>query len=362
MASPAVLRIIFGDASDSRKLHLPYGIPASVEELHVLIKTFFQLKEDFRIQYMDSDFNEFINLTSVSDIQNKSTLKIICNPILSPVEPCITLYTINSFGETSATTCSEPETPVLSIASSCNDDTLYTSTPHSSPETRPSQLASWPKVFLVPKFTYEAEFELQQKSTEFETNGTYFNPGPKLKGVILDGLAQEMMKYTKYPKDYQCEEVAAALTRAHPCLGQLGSKTGFWGWKQSLKYKMQNFRTKLGRLGHPEIRVNSLKHKREGQGKAAANIKKPRKAEVNYIPLHPKGETTESLENERIALLSELKKRDNEVVIKEKMGKTFSHRRLEIVEQRPLIEDFVNRWPALFQESEVSKCVHVCMS
>uniref|UniRef100_A0A8C9ZBY0 Uncharacterized protein n=1 Tax=Sander lucioperca TaxID=283035 RepID=A0A8C9ZBY0_SANLU len=257
--------------------------------------------------------------------------------------------------ETSATTCSEPETPVSSIASSCSDDTLYTSTPHSSPETQPSQLASWPKIFVVPKFTYEAEFELQQKNTEFETNGAYFNPGPKLKGVILDGLAQEMMKYTKYPKDYQCEEVAAALTRAHPCLGQLGSKTGFWGWKQSLKYKMQNYRTKLGRLGHPEIRVNSLKHKREGQGKAAANIKKPRKAEVNYIPLHPKGETTESLENERIALLSELKKRDNEVVIKEKMGKTFSHRRLEIVEQRPLIEDFINRWPALFQESEIFK-------
>ncbi|XP_071393706.1 uncharacterized protein [Centroberyx affinis] len=163
-----------------------------------------------------------------------------------------------------------------------------------------------------------------------------------------------MMKYTKYPRDYQCEEVAAALTRAHPCLGQLGSKTGFWGWKQSLKYKMQNYRTKLGRLGHPEIRVNSLKHKREGQGKAAANIKKPRKAEVNYIPLHPKGETTESLENERIALLSELKKRDNEVVIKATMEKTFSHRRLEIVEQRPMIGEFKNRWPALFQQSEVN--------
>ncbi|XP_034096670.1 uncharacterized protein LOC117562852 [Gymnodraco acuticeps] len=117
---------------------------------------------------------------------------------------------------------------------------------------------------------------------------------------------------------------------------------------------MQNYRTKLGRLGHPEILVNSLKHKKTGQGKAAANIKKTRKAEINYIPLHPKGETTESLENERIALLSELKKRDNEVVIKAKMEKTFSHRRLEIVEQRPLIGDFKCRWPALFQQSEVN--------
>ncbi|XP_034095551.1 uncharacterized protein LOC117561933 [Gymnodraco acuticeps] len=231
---------------------------------------------------------------------------------------------------------------------------VYTSTPHPSPEAQASQLLSWPTVFVVPKLTYEAEFELHLQNAEFETTGTYFQPGLKLKGVILDGLAQEMIKFTKYPKDYQCEEVAAALTRAHPCLGQLGSKIGFGGWKQSLKYKMQNYRTKLGRLGHPEILVNSLKHKKTGQGKAAANIKKPRKAEVNYIPLHPKGETTESLENERIALLSELKKRDNEVVIKAKMEKTFSHRRLEIVEQRPLIGDFKCRWPALFQQSEVN--------
>lgn len=63
MADPAVLRVIFGDASDSRKLHLVSGIPETVEELHASIKTFFQLKEDFRLQYMDADFKEFMNLT-----------------------------------------------------------------------------------------------------------------------------------------------------------------------------------------------------------------------------------------------------------------------------------------------------------
>lgn len=78
-----------------------------------------------------------------------------------------------------------------------------------------------------------------KKNTEFDINGTYIETQAhtKLKGLILDGLAQEMMKYTKYPKDYQCEEVAVALMKAHPCLGQLGDKTGSWGWKQSLKYK-----------------------------------------------------------------------------------------------------------------------------
>ena len=216
---------------------------------------------------MDSDFNEFMNLTSVSEIQNKSTVKVIMS-LTPPVEPYITLYPV---GPSEALNTTSPNTETFSsssLASSSSNDTLYTSTPHSSPEFHP--LSSWPLVFVVLKFTYEAEFELQQKNNLFEINGTYFNPGPKLKGVILDGLAQEMMKYTKYPKDYQCEEVAAALTRTHPCLGQLGSKTGFWGWKQSLNYKMQNYRTKLGIIGHPEICVNSLKHKRGGQGKAAA--------------------------------------------------------------------------------------------
>ena len=362
MADPVVLRIIFGDASDLRKLHLASGIPETVDELHQLVKTCFQLHEDFRLQYMDSDFKEFMNLTSPSEIQNKSTLKVIYTSVTPSMDSYITLYPVEP-SEASNTTSSNALTfSSSSVASSSSADTLYTLTPRSSPEIQLSGLSSWPIVFVAPKFTYKAEFELQQKNNEFETNGTYFNPGPKLKGIILDGLAQEMMKYTKYPKDYQCDEVAAALTRTHPCLGQLGSKTGFWGWKQSLKYKMQNYRTKLGRLGHPEIRVNSLKLKREGQGKAAANIKKPRKAEVNYIPLHSKGETAESLENERIALLSELKKRDNDGVIKAKMEKTFSHRCLEVVERRPMIGDFKNRWPALFEPSEVIKCLCASIS
>uniref|UniRef100_UPI0037E6FF11 uncharacterized protein n=1 Tax=Semicossyphus pulcher TaxID=241346 RepID=UPI0037E6FF11 len=37
------------------------------------------------------------------------------------------------------------------------------------------------------------------------------------------------------------------------------------------------------------------------------------------------------------------------------MEKTFSLRRLEIVEQRPMIGDFKDRWPALFQESGVNE-------
>lgn len=78
MGSP-VLRIIFGDVSDSRKMHLDSGIPATLSELHMLVKTFFDLKEDFRLRYMDEDFNAFI-LTSMSDVKDKGTLKVIYKP------------------------------------------------------------------------------------------------------------------------------------------------------------------------------------------------------------------------------------------------------------------------------------------
>lgn len=74
---PFALRIIFGDETDSRKLSLISGIPDTVEELHAFIKTVFRLNEDFRLKYMDADFKEFMNLTSVSEIEHKSTLKVI---------------------------------------------------------------------------------------------------------------------------------------------------------------------------------------------------------------------------------------------------------------------------------------------
>ncbi len=132
------------------------------------------------------------------------------------------------------------------------------------------------------------------------------------------------------------------------------TRAGHEGWIQYLKTKVANYRTKLCKIGHPEVSVNSLKNKRKGQEKAAANIKKPRKAEVNFLPSFPCSETRESLENERVALLTEVKKRHNEAVVKEKMQKTFSYRRQEVVQGSPLVSELVNRWPALFTVSEVS--------
>jgi len=67
----------------------------------------------------------------------------------------------------------------------------------------------------------------------------------------------------------------------------------------------------------------------------------------------------ESLENEHVALLTEVKKRNNEAVLKEKMQRTFSYRRQEVVQDAPVISDLLNRWPALFTVSEVSTGIDV---
>lgn len=61
------------------------------------------------------------------------------------------------------------------------------------------------------------------------------------------------------------------------------------------------------------------------------------------------------LEVERQELLNDIKKKDNTKVIQEKMAKTFSCRRQEVVSDSPAAADFRERWPALFCEAEVGR-------
>ncbi|KAK1904788.1 WD repeat-containing protein 76 [Dissostichus eleginoides] len=86
------------------------------------------------------------------------------------------------------------------------------------------------------------------------------------------------------------------------------------------------------RAGHPEVAINSLKNKRSGQQTPAANIKKSRKGDVHFCPNIPSGETRDGLEVERVALLTEVKKDEAE----------------------PKIPEFLNKWPALFDVSEIN--------
>lgn len=172
-------------------------------------------------------------------------------------------------------------------------------------------------------------------------------------------MAEEIIKYKAYPTDLDLSEVAEALIRKHPSLRECGSHNECYGWKVSLKYKMGNFRTKLRSIGCTEVSVNSLKHNPANECHLASKVKKPRKAEVNYCPDHPRGETADTLEPERVSLLSELKKRNNEMTVKEKMAKTFSYRRHEVVKETMPIAEFKTRWPALFCVDEVNQLFSV---
>ncbi len=76
---------------------------------------------------------------------------------------------------------------------------------------------------------------------------------------------------------------------------------------------------------------------------------------MNFLPPLPQGETEESLENERVELLNEVKRgMMNYQIISEKMAKTFSIRRQEIVIQSTPINNLKYRWPALFDAAQVN--------
>ena len=211
----------------------------------------------------------------------------------------------------------------------------------------------WPTEFPIPRFAYDTELVLAAGNEAFKKDGIQLNFTTILPD-ILEKLEESMFQYVAYPTNAHRADVAEALIRKHPCLKEPGSYNGSYGWQQRLKYKMGNYRSKLKKLGCPELEVSTLSKKRGHEKAPAKNIKKPRKAEVNFLPPHPQGETEKCLEHERVDLLSEVKKRDNRRIISEKMAKTFSFRRQEVINDAPPVSVLKDRWPALFNAAQVN--------
>ncbi|XP_028296793.1 uncharacterized protein LOC114458581 [Gouania willdenowi] len=193
--------------------------------------------------------------------------------------------------------------------------------------------------------------QLQQGNESFRDTGNQLKIAPGLKSEILEKLAEEIFLYTAYPQNYQIDDVAGALIKKFPCLKEQ-SATGYYSWMISLKYKMANYRTKMRIIGCPEVTVNALKNKSSDECLPAKNVKKPKKAEVNFFPSHPAGETDESLEKVRLELLVDIRQRNTASRVREKMSKTFSYRRKEVVQEKPTAGEVKTRWPALFHISE----------
>ncbi|XP_043114478.1 uncharacterized protein LOC122358691 [Puntigrus tetrazona] len=251
MAAPVKLRIVFG-ANNAEKLTIESGMPKSVEDLSNEIKHQFDIEGDIRLQYMDTDFdNNYVNLNKISDIQDKSTVKVISlTDDLDISQGCL-----NQSGEDTSLS---------------SNDTIILSSPDSA-----TARSQWPTEFQIPKFPYDVEIQLGSANQAFMSSGVLLNPSHKLKSDILESLAEQIIKFKAYPSNLEIESVAEALIKAHPCLREQGSSSGYYGWKISLKYKMANYRTKLRNLGCPEISINSLKHKPAEKCQPAYNIKNP---------------------------------------------------------------------------------------
>lgn len=337
-STPARLKVILGE-NNTEKLTLPNGIPESLDELLSEIKTAFGLKGNLRLQYMDQDFgNDFFNLNSTTELQDLGTIKVIHQQTNPPL--------ISATESSSSLSLSFESDDAASLAS---NDTIILS----SPESVSSRTQQWPEDFAIPQFSYDTELQLEKGNTEYRVSQKMLTVSSRMLSDILKRVAEEIYRYKAYPEEAHFCAAAEALIKKHPCLKEPGSFNGCYGWKQRLKYKMANYRTQLKLQGCPELCVNSLKSKATTDAFPAKKVKKPKRSEANFYLSFPTGETLDSLEKVRLELLTEIGIRNNERVIADKMAHTFAYRRHEVVNQEPSIQDFKDRWPALFSQKEV---------
>lgn len=349
---PIVVKVIIDHHSE--KLTLSPGIPDTVEQLHKTVKDTFQIHEEFTLHYLDEDFGDFFTIHSTKDVKHKGTIKVVVIPsivlaIATPeTEDVTNVSDTSSF--TSKTSSSSVDYQSDGTSSLSSQDTILL-----SPER-----ALWPSKVEIPFFSVATEAVLRNANELFLKDGTVLN-NTRVKSEIMERLADYMYSYTAYPTGLQVGQVAEALVQKHPCLTEPGSRNGWIGWMYSLKYKMGNYRSKLRNLGFPEVTCNSLKNKRPGERKPAQNVKKARKGEVMYLPHYPSGESTERQEAQRLTILSELKKRER-VTVSELMSNTFAHRRHDVVSLQLSIREIQERWPALFDMSQVRLkiCTDLC--
>ncbi|KAF0046365.1 hypothetical protein F2P81_002894 [Scophthalmus maximus] len=192
--------------------------PESVDELKTMIKEKLKLDYDFSLSYQDPDFDgQLCSLVDIEELPQKAVLKVV-----------------------------RSESDASSVAS---DDTIIL--PHAI---TPDRTERWPDVFPVPAFSYEVELILgSDGSVTYERTGKTVKLSRGQKHNILETIAAKMHSFKAYPNDKEFSLVAKALVSKHPCIKEPGSRTGWYGWKNSLKFKMGNYRCKLTRAGFHEV-------------------------------------------------------------------------------------------------------------
>ncbi|XP_030609899.1 sterile alpha motif domain-containing protein 3-like [Archocentrus centrarchus] len=319
------LRVIL-DPDNAERLILP-SCPSSVQALIDEIRTRLKLTFDFRLQFHDPDFgNALCNLVEIEHLPSTASVKVVRLVELDQI-------------------------------STSTDDTIILTDSTDSTDT-PERISRWPEVFIVPIFSYEMEHVLREGNAAYEKDGTVIRLPRDQKHNILKTMGEEIFRLKAYPSSTQIGKAAEALVRKHPCLKERNSDTGWEGWKNSLRHKIGNQRKKFAKAGIKDVAVNSGKRSRTNPEGAAprANIKRPRRGEVNFLPSYPSGETRESLETRRVEMVEEFQKTSGEraiPLIHQHMMRTFALRREEIITTSPPVSELKERWPALFCETQL---------
>lgn len=208
------------EEGDHRRLDLHSGMPKNLTELCNTVCQAFGMERDFRIQFKDPDFNnEYMNITSVQDIQNRSTIKLVYIQNDVGVSPSMqnASWSPRASMLNAPTASWSPGTPVSrrsaseSSQSSDTDDTVILTLSDTELRERP-----WPREFPIPRFSYDVEMQLQRGNERFRETGSLLKITPGLKSDIMEKLAEEIFQYSAYPQNYQIDDVAVALVKKFP--------------------------------------------------------------------------------------------------------------------------------------------------
>lgn len=183
-----LVRVIITEA-DIRKVELTTK-PDTVDLLIGSLKDILPINYDFSLQFKDPNFdNELCNLTEISELPERPTLKIIA--LLTLVEVPIPHLTSS---EELSDTPSQADTDILSDSSQ-------------------ERQCQWSEVFdmYIPKFSVDVDYRLRQANLLHLRDGTQLNPTKGLKHDILERLAETIYALKAYSTNAEFEAVASAL-------------------------------------------------------------------------------------------------------------------------------------------------------
>lgn len=169
--------------------------PDRLEDLIGWLKSTLQTNYSFSLQYQDPEFNnELCNLTDLSELLDKPTIKII---------PIIELEPVAAQNECFSETCSLADTEILSVSSLDRN-------------------SQWPDAFSIPKFSVYVEYRLRQGNLLYLRDETNLKVPKEMKHDILEKLAEAIYEFKAYPTKEEFDAVAKALVQTHPCLKEPG--------------------------------------------------------------------------------------------------------------------------------------------